>query len=34
LHITVAPELDGVRMRGPAVTVFSAELDLARFAHA
>jgi diaminopimelate epimerase len=34
LHITVAPDLGGVRMRGPAVTVFSAELDLARFAHA
>jgi len=34
LHITVAPDLDGVRMRGPAVTVFRAELDLARFAHA
>ncbi len=33
LHITVAPDLDGVRMRGPAVTVFSAELDLAHFAH-
>jgi diaminopimelate epimerase len=34
LHITVAPDLGGVRMRGPAVTVFRAELDLARFAHA
>jgi len=34
LHITVAPDLTGVRMRGPAVTVFSAELDLARFARA
>jgi diaminopimelate epimerase len=29
LHITVAPELSGVRMRGPAVSVFRAELDLA-----
>jgi diaminopimelate epimerase len=29
LHITVAPNLAGVRMRGPAVTVFRAELDLA-----
>jgi len=29
LHITVAPDLVGVRMRGPAVTVFRAELDLA-----
>jgi diaminopimelate epimerase len=29
LHITVAPDLAGVRMRGPAVTVFRAELDLA-----
>jgi diaminopimelate epimerase len=29
LHITVAPDLGGVRMRGPAVTVFRAELDLA-----
>jgi diaminopimelate epimerase len=28
LHITVAPELSGVRMRGPAVSVFRAELDL------
>jgi diaminopimelate epimerase len=34
LHITVAPDLEGVRMRGPAVTVFRAELDLKRFAHA
>jgi len=33
MHITVAPDLGGVRMRGPAVTVFRAELDLARFAH-
>ncbi len=31
LHITVAPDLGGVRMRGPAVSVFRAELDLARF---
>ncbi|HEY4186342.1 MAG TPA: diaminopimelate epimerase [Polyangia bacterium] len=30
LFITVAPGLSGVRMRGPATTVFSAELDLAR----
>jgi len=29
LHITVAPDLGGVKMRGPAVTVFKAELDLA-----
>jgi diaminopimelate epimerase len=29
LHITVAPDLSGVRMRGPAITVFRAELDLA-----
>ena len=29
LHITVAPDLGGVRMRGPAVSVFRAELDLA-----
>ena len=28
LHITVAPQLTGVRMRGPAVTVFRADLDL------
>jgi diaminopimelate epimerase len=28
LHITVAPQLAGVRMRGPAVTVFRADLDL------
>jgi diaminopimelate epimerase len=28
LHITVAPDLGGVRMRGPAVIVFRAELDL------
>jgi diaminopimelate epimerase len=28
LHITVAPNLTGVRMRGPAVTVFRADLDL------
>ena len=34
LHITVAPDLAGVRMRGPEMTVFSAELDLARFARA
>ena len=32
LYITVAPDLTGVRMRGPATTVFSAELDLARVA--
>jgi diaminopimelate epimerase len=31
LHVTVAPDLSGVLMRGPAVTVFRAELDLARF---
>ena len=30
LFITVAPDLTGVRMRGPATTVFSAELDLDR----
>jgi diaminopimelate epimerase len=29
LHITVAPDLSGVRMRGPAISVFRAELDLA-----
>jgi len=29
LHITVAPDLGGVRMRGPAVSVFRGELDLA-----
>jgi diaminopimelate epimerase len=29
LYVTVAPDLAGVRMRGPAVTVFRAELDLA-----
>jgi diaminopimelate epimerase len=34
LHITVAEDLGGVRMRGPAVTVFRADLDLARFTHA
>ena len=34
LHITVAPDLGGVRMRGPAVTVFRADLDLARFTRA
>jgi diaminopimelate epimerase len=28
LQITVAPDLSGVRMRGPAVTVFRADLDL------
>jgi diaminopimelate epimerase len=33
LHITVAEDLGGVRMRGPAVTVFRADLDLARFTH-
>jgi len=32
LFITVAADLFGVRMRGPATTVFSAELDLARLA--
>ncbi len=32
LFITVAPDYSGVRMRGPAVTVFQSELDLARFA--
>jgi len=32
LFITVAPDLSGVRMRGPATTVFSAELDLGRLA--
>ena len=31
LNITVAPDLAGVRMRGPAVTVFRAEIDLAAF---
>jgi diaminopimelate epimerase len=31
LEVTVAPDDSGVRMRGPAVTVFGAELDLARF---
>jgi len=30
LFITVADDLSGVRMRGPATTVFSAELDLGR----
>ena len=30
LFITVAPDLSGVLMRGPATTVFAAELDLAR----
>jgi len=34
LYITVAADLSGVRMRGPATTVFSAELDLARVATA
>jgi diaminopimelate epimerase len=33
LYITVAPELGGVRMRGPAVTVFRADLDLERFSN-
>lgn len=28
LHITVAPEYAGVRMRGPAVTVYRADVDL------
>lgn len=32
LFITVAADLSGVRMRGPATTVFSAELDLGRVA--
>jgi len=32
LFITVAADLSGVRMRGPATTVFSAELDLNRVA--
>ena len=32
LFITVAADLSGVRMRGPATTVFSAELDLGRLA--
>jgi diaminopimelate epimerase len=32
LFITVAPDYAGVRMRGPATTVFSAELDLDRLA--
>jgi diaminopimelate epimerase len=30
LFITVAPDLSGVLMRGPATTVFAAELDLSR----
>jgi diaminopimelate epimerase len=30
LRITVAPDLSGVRMSGPATTVFQANLDLAR----
>ena len=34
LAITVAPDLSGVRMRGPATTVFRADLELARFASA
>ena len=34
LGITVAPDLSGVRMRGPATTVFRAELELGRFAPA
>jgi len=34
LFITVAPDLSGVRMRGPATTVFSAELHLDRVATA
>jgi len=34
LFITVAADLSGVRMRGPATTVFSAELDLDRVATA
>ena len=34
LFITVAADLSGVRMRGPATTVFSAELDLNRVATA
>src|SRR4029079_9695305 len=32
LHVTVAPDLSGVRMRGPAVTLFESELDLASLA--
>ena len=32
LFITVAPDFSGVRMRGPATTVFSSELDLDRLA--
>jgi diaminopimelate epimerase len=32
LFITVAPDRSGVRMRGPATTVFSSELDLERLA--
>lgn len=32
LFITVAPDDTGVRMRGPATTVFRAEIDLARLA--
>jgi diaminopimelate epimerase len=34
LAIAVAPDLSGVRMRGPARTVFAGELDLGRLAHA
>jgi diaminopimelate epimerase len=34
LRITVAPDLSGVRMRGPATTVFRADLDVAGFAAA
>jgi diaminopimelate epimerase len=34
LAITVAPDLSGVRMRGPATTVFRADLEIARFASA
>ena len=32
LGITVAPDLSGVRMRGPATTVFRADLEIGRFA--
>lgn len=32
LFITVAPDFSGVRMRGPATTVFTSELDLERLA--
>ena len=32
LAVTVAPDFSGVRMRGPATTVFSSEIDLERLA--